>query len=165
MDLIDINLLQVIVESSLHHFEYTQPDIHAITLIQANTGLRIGEVLQIDRWGEFDQDTMVVHCEKSDQVRLILKSDIPNILLISYLSQSPLFNRSYSSYNHQLKQVLPIVMVHDGCNRVLSHIYRYYFTRQLFISGFTDLQIQSLMAHENLVSTQRYLNMPLYLLN
>ena len=134
-------------------------ELFHIAHVLYETGLRITEVLDLSRWTDHSPTQIQIALAKSDNFRLIDKTSI-NAFFLNYINQGQYtMNRSnYRNVNYRLKQYLPKFKTNLNFLPTTSHIFRYRFIHNLRDLGYTAAQIQAVICHSSLSSTQRYMN-------
>lgn len=122
-----------------------------------NTGLRVNEVLEVERWQPVGQASFTVQLSKREETRQIHGSNIPAGILHHYVQQQPYYLETYSAVNNTFKHHTPGIVIRSKKKSTLLHAFRYYYIKQLYASGMTLAEVAEHMGHKVQASTAGYI--------
>lgn len=140
-----------------------RPTTAAIFQLMYNTGLRVREVLEVDRWTATDDDQYAVQLEKREGVRLIPIQAVPELIEQQLASNIPFTMETYSSVNNTFKYYAPGLLFGNDTRRTTCHAFRYQYMKQLSQDGMSVAQVAQVMGHVNLANTARYISDDIWL--
>ena len=148
-----------LLNNSVNYYLYINPFITTMY----NTGLRIGEVIELERWSLFDSDNFSVFLEKNNGNRIIRKEILPTAF-VDLLSNDIAVKRYFSI--RQLRYFIQHngLFFHTtrGNKDISSHIFRYRFIRELFINGYTYAEIKAITHQSSTKVVENYNRAPIY---
>ena len=142
---------------------YSRPTTGAIFQLLYDTGLRVREVLEVERWNANDDDTYTVQLEKQEGTRIIQVNDVPGLIEQRYADNTPFTMETYSAVNNMFKRYAPGLLFGNDVRRTTCHAFRYQFMKQLSENGMSTAQIAETMGHVNLANTARYITDEIWL--
>lgn len=118
-------------------------------LIQCYTGLRAGDLEQVDTKRIFSEGRIIIHTNKTGEV--VSQPLLPNVKEL--LEQAPPFKITNQEYNRQLKSLAALAGVSKN---ISSHIARHSFAMRLMELG-KDIHVaQKLLGHSSINTTKIY---------
>ena len=144
----------------------TQPDrptTAAIFQLMYNTGLRVGEVLRVDRWAELGPDNYEVVLSKGEVSREVARALVPEELQLRYDNQKPFEFETYSSVNNTFKYYGSGILFGSDTRRTTCHAFRYRYMKQLSEEGRTIAQIAETMGHINFANSAAYVQSEIWM--
>lgn len=151
-------LLATIAQAQDEH-----PTTGALFQLMYNTGLRVGEVLGVERWQDIDSDYFEVQLSKGETAREIAISLVPAQLIEYYHTKTPFDLQTYSSVNNTFKRNGPGLIFGSDSRRTTCHAFRYRFMKQLAAEGRTMAEIAVTMGHINFANTAAYIQSEIWL--
>lgn len=121
-----------------------------------NTGLRVREVLEVERWRYDGSTGFMVQLEKGEAARFINQAALPTNLLPRYINQVPYKMETYSAVNNTFKYYGPVLFFGTDKRRTTSHAFRYAFIQAMYKAGKTIQEIAAEMGHMNEANTAAY---------
>ena len=149
--------LQAALTNLIDRTAVDRPSTAQLFQLMYNTGLRIREVLEVDRWQFTDEDDFIVHLEKREGTRRIPISKIPDALADRYIYQQPFVMETYSAVNNTFKYYGPGVLFGADGRPTTCHAFRYQYMKQLSEDGLTVTEIGAIMGHVNQANTANYI--------
>lgn len=139
----------------------TKYNIKLDVLLQTlyNTGLRLNEVYELNRWSRVSDTIMRVNLEKGNGTRDILTDYLPTdfVWMVD--------NKDTARWLYTVRQVRyltkcnsPYKRVTAGRKEVVAHLYRYRMAKYLTIMGYTATQVKEYLHHKSLNVTLGYIN-------
>lgn len=155
--------LDTILLNSISAYENGDPFCAAILETAYVTGLRMNEILEVNRWTVETELLFKVNLEKGDSIRKIDSAIIPRVLKDYYTvgASNPVY--TYSAILWRLNKALPIITVNGDVRRSSAHLFRYNFIKKLHNEGFTPTEIKTIICHKSQGSTNQYIFDNLYL--
>ena len=156
--IIDWEELEDILIAAMNAYAINDPLIYGFLATLHDTGLRVNEVMEIERWKSFSNPIFRVLLEKSDNVREVNIANVHQNVREIYLSQNinPIY--TYSAIAHRLKRALPIITINGDSRPTVTHLFRYKLMKSLYYeSGLTVSQVQDYFCHKSRASTERYI--------
>lgn len=157
MQLIDLSQLQAKLTELIERAGQDRPRTASLFQLMYNTGLRIREVLQVDRWTDTGTGFFAVHLEKGEGTREIAQAQVPASLLASYIGHLPFTLETYSAVNNTFKYYGPGLIFGDDTRPTTCHAFRYQYMKQLSADGLTVAQVAAIMGHMNQANTAKYI--------
>lgn len=140
------------------------PTLAGIIEAVKNSGLRINEVLELDRWAQLDEFIWVVQLEKGESVRNILPSTLGPAFEEALLTGSWGAWVSYYAVNKLIRRAMPIIKFNGDVRPTTFHAWRYAYMKKLKeVDGLSNAEIQTIMGHLSLSSTILYLSDSIWL--
>lgn len=155
--------LQAALQQVIARASHERPTTAALFQLMYNTGLRVREVLEVERWQPNDDDTYTVQLEKREGTRIIQVAQVPELIEQQYASSIPFTMETYSAVNNTFKYHAPGLLFGSDTRRTTCHAFRYQFMKQLSEDGQTTAQIAATMGHLNLANTSRYIQDEIWL--
>lgn len=155
----ELNLLcSYLLEQSHHYSINLYPFIHC----QYNTGLRVNEVFELERWVYLDSENLQVALEKTTATRIIQANNIP-LEYLELLGEHPQDTPTVRvrQYQYFIKKFLGVKDIRVGDKSISSHLFRYNFIRQLSALGWSIQQIRQEITHSSASMTASYLTAPI----
>lgn len=148
------NVLQDVVYNSYYYYPVVK-DVLELLLI---SGCRINDVLEFNRWSVVDGTKIKLKPEKNNNDRLFEESQLTSLWFNSVQNNVDLFfDINYSKVVYELKKKFDKYYFMSYNKRLLSHIFRHNYAKQLKLNGSTDLEIKNLMGEKKLSSAQNYI--------
>lgn len=131
------------------------------TLFQ--TGCRIYEIFELERWSNEGNGTYSVSVEKSNETRYFDASILPPDF-IKRVDAFPdgQFVVSVPQVCRWIKKHIPFAKIVNEKKEINSYIFRHAFARYLKMNGASDEHIQMQFAHTQIESTLNYIYDPLH---
>lgn len=148
--------LQVFCQAVIDNYEGIDPYAQAYYQLMFDTGLRVSEVAESNRWTVIDPNNYQVLIAKNNALRLIDKNLVPDLLRPYYDSGVGSDIYTYSALNWSAGKVFPFIRPIQNVRRSICHLYRYNYCRTLFDSGKTVEEIKEIIKHYSLAVTQEY---------
>lgn len=155
--------LQSALQTVIAQAQSDRPTTAAIFQLMYNTGLRVREVLEVERWQSTDYDTFIVQLEKREGTREIAISQVPDAISDRYVYSQQYEYETYSAVNNTFKYYAPGLIFGNDTRRTTCHAFRYQFMKQLAADGQTTAQVAATMGHVNLANTARYIQDEIWL--
>lgn len=149
--------LQAALLSVIDRASKDRPTTGQLFQFMYNTGLRVREVLEVDRWHESTPGQLTVQLEKREGTRSIDLEQIPEELRTRYIQHLPFELETYSAVNNTFKYHGPGILFGTDTRRTTCHSFRYQFMKQLSEDGLTVAQVGEVMGHVNPANTARYI--------
>lgn len=158
MALIQVMLeqLEETLSGVIQRAQNDRPTTAALFELMYNTGLRIREVIEVERWQPEDNDTYTVQLEKGEGTRIIQVAEVPALIEQQYASGLPFTMETYSAVNNTFKYYAPGILFGSDTRRTTLHAFRYRFMKRLEKNGATIPEIAAIMGHINQANTARY---------
>jgi site-specific recombinase XerD len=150
--------LQTALQATITQALNERPTTGAIFQLMYNTGLRVREVLEVDRWQYNDDDTFTVQLEKREGTRVIPISQVPDAISDRFIDKVPFEMETYSAVNNTFKYSAPGIIFGNDTRRTTSHAFRYQFVKQLAQEGKTVAEIAAILGHVNQANTSKYMS-------
>lgn len=155
--------LQAALQQIIAATTQARPTTAAIFQLMFNTGLRVREVLEVERWTANDDETYTVQLEKREGTRRIELYHIPESIEQQFASQVPFTLETYSSVNNTFKYYGIGILFGNDTRPTTCHAFRYQYIKQLSEDGLDTAQIAAIIGHVNTANTSRYITDPIYL--
>lgn len=133
------------------------PTTGALFELQHNTGLRLCEVLEVDRWTRLESGEWLVQLSKREGKRTLPAAVVPEQLFKNYDTHRPFEMVTYSSANNSLKRWAPVFVFNSDQRRTTSHAFRYLYIKQLYQQLESVAAVAAVMGQVNPANTARYI--------
>lgn len=136
--------------------------LHPILQLLYNTGLRIEEAIQAERWSAIDADGYNVVLAKSSGVRYIHRYLVPEKCQDIY--DDPLvnfFQFRIRQVRYYIKYYTPATNISKGMKDSVCHLFRYNYCRKLYDEGYTIEEISEIIKHSTPALTSHYVFDPI----
>lgn len=153
---IDIDGLEERLLETLEKVRAVDHLAYAVFKTQYNTGLRVGEVIEVERWARVSDYEFSVQLSKGEGVRIIDDSEIEQVMVLAYESQKRLVMQTYSSLNNTLKRNGKPIIFGDLNRRSSTHAFRYRKFKRLAADGMSVNEIAAYMGHVSKMNTFAY---------
>ncbi len=148
--------LDLILSNTVTEALTYRPETGRIFYVQYATGLRIREVLEVERWTAAGPDLYEVQVEKGSNNRTIDRHLLPAETQEHYDSQTPFPLQTYSAVNNCFKYYTPGLIFDNDKRRTTTHAFRYLYIKKLVAAGRSITEIAAEMGHENPANTAAY---------
>lgn len=156
--------LQVILDDVQAEAAARWPTLAGIIEAVKNSGLRINEVLELERWQEVDEFIWLVQLEKGEGLRNILPSTLGPAFVEALSNGSWGAWVSYYAVNKLIRRAMPIIKFNGDTRPTTFHAWRYAYMKNLKENGgLSNAEIQAIMGHLSLSSTILYLSDSIWL--
>lgn len=147
-----------LIENSVVAINQSDEYCGNLAKVLVETGLRIGEVLELSRWS-YDTGTLwSVQLEKGEAVRSIDSSQLPSLFMMALEGTFDASFYNYKAVNYTFTKHMPFFLCNGDQRRTVAHIFRYYFVQKLKNEGYSVQEIQAILMHKSLSSTALYAN-------
>lgn len=160
---ISVNQLDQVLTQVVQAVSREHPISGALFELQKNTGLRVCEVYEVERWEVTQAETYTVQLSKREGTRVINVSEVPEVLRLHYDYKKPLVMQTYSSLNNSLRRNCPVFVFNSDTRRTTSHAFRYLFAKRAFEELQSVAAVAELMGHLNQANTARYIFDKIYM--
>lgn len=128
------------------------------------TGIRANEVFNLSSWSILDAYYMRLVTSKSNEIRIVHKSNIPYEILKMYENQVSNFYHNYATLLNDIKKILPKFYFGTFINASPIHCFRYNYIKQMKLNGFSNQAIKLDLAHVNQATTDYYINADIFII-
>lgn len=157
MRLIDHQELGTLLRQVIAQVQHERPITADIFQLLYNTGLRINEVLEVERWVPLGPDFFEVQLSKREDTRTIPASSIPPGILDYYANQQPYYLETYSAVNNTFRRYTPGIVIERKKKTTLLHAFRYRYIKALHASGMSLADVAAAVGHKVQASTAGYI--------
>lgn len=157
MGQIDLAQLEGILRQGIASVEPIDYEASQIMQLLYNTGLRINEALEVNRWSVKSAEVLSVQLSKGEGVRDIQLIEVPEGIRSNYINRKAYFFQTQSSMGNRFKKHFPVITFNGNDRRSSFHAFRYRKFKRLAADGMTTAQIAAYMGHVNLSNTARYI--------
>lgn len=160
---ITVGELDTIVTDAITSIESNKPELHAIFFTLYNTGLRIGELLDLSRWKNNNDGTHSVVLSKFDYTRTIDDEKI-HIYIRDLINRGVNYTfHNYASVSYSCKKYFGAIKFNSDNRTSTCHVFRYLFIKLNYIELGDISLVQELIKHKSSETTNRYNNDRIYL--
>lgn len=147
----------------------SSPRDYALILAMSHAGLRVAEACGL-RWGDIDDDTILVRRGKGDKQRLIplhdrLKAALAQLPFLDESGDSPVFisRHGQALSTRRARQVVEGLCLEAGIERERAHphVLRHTFATNALRKTGNLLVVQRLLGHASVSTTQIYTHLVL----
>ena len=161
---------KIILQASLTKFGTRN---QTIIEVMYSCGLRVSEVIEMKISNIFFDESMIKVLGKGKKERFVPLSSIAKKLLLNYIE----YERKESKFDKQsvdivflnnrggkLSRIMLYNIINDAAlaakisSKISPHTLRHSFATHLIENGADIISIQKMMGHENIVTTEKYLN-------
>lgn len=137
--------------------------LHIVYSMLYKHGLRVNEVLELDRWTLDNNNQFNIVTEKSSEIRKINMAEVSSEYLV-LLSNKMSSNRicSYDVAKDRFKKYFDTSLYYSDKKRICTHIFRHNYVKRLIRKGLTEREVAILMGHKNEKNTLNYINSKIY---
>lgn len=136
--------------------------LHPILQLLYNTGLRIEEAIQAERWSPVDADGYDVVLAKSSGVRYIHRYLVPVKCQEIYDNQPDNFYQfRIRQVRYYMKYYTPATNISKGEKETVCHLFRYNYCRKLYDEGYSVADISAIIKHSSPALTSHYIFDPI----
>jgi len=137
--------------------------LHVVFWMLYKHGLRINEVLELDRWNLEKNNQFSIVTEKASEIRKINMAEVAGDYLV-FLSNKWASNKvcSYDVAKDRFKKYFDTSLYYSDKKRICTHIFRHNYVKRLIRQGLTDKEVAILMGHKNEKNTLNYINSKIY---
>lgn len=154
---IDHTELGGILRTTIVGVGHERPVTAALLQLLYNTGLRINEVLEVERWQANGPDSFSVQLSKREETREIAASSVPDSILDHYTQQQPYILETYSAVNNAFRRHTPGLVIEKKKKTTLLHAFRYFYIKSIHASGLSLADVAAHMGHKVQASTAGYI--------
>lgn len=162
MTLLTLEEFTQLLKGVLEQMQDERPVTAELFQLMYDTGLRVREVLEVERWTPAGNNNMYVSLQKGEGQREFQRKTIPPTVLQHYDSQTPFTLQTYSSVNNTFKYYAPGIITNGDQRRTTTHAFRYRFMQQLAADGLSIAEIAQIMGHLNQANTAKYVTSAIY---
>jgi len=149
---------------SLENFHIFDLTLYDFALNLYNTGVRVMELKEFERWSKINESTYKLDTEKGSDDRIFDVSKLTETLINAINSGIPCYNHfSYSQFIFYWNRFFPESLIRIGNWQLASHTYRYNKARLLHDSGWTDEQIRIYFGEIEIKNVLTYIYGVIYL--
>lgn len=126
------------------------------------TGCRGQEAIKTNFWEVSANQYIILHPQKNNNMRLFDRN-IFSESTINYLQITPHFDNltSYKRLNYFINQNISHLGISLFNKKIVTHLFRHNYVRKLIQQGLQPIEIQQLMGHLEVGTTERYFNSPI----
>ncbi len=157
LERIDYEQLGQVLRGVITSVQNDRPITAAIMQLLYNTGLRINEVLEVERWVSNGQGGYTVQLSKREETREIESALIPDEIAEHYTQQAPYYFETYSAVSNTFKYYAPGLVIEQKKKSTLLHAFRYRYIKELHAGGMSVADIAAHMGHKVQASTAGYI--------
>jgi site-specific recombinase XerD len=136
-----------------------QPELMSCLQLMQAFGIRANESYELNRWEINFNSTCVLHASKESNTRYFNWNDLPANWK-AYATEPGRMEKyvNYRRMQYHLENSISRYQAKVGGKDLVTHIFRYAFVKYLVWIDKTPAEIQSLIGHKSLSSTERYIS-------
>lgn len=134
-----------------------------IAEIQYITGARANDVIEFNRWSEYNSTQLLLQPQKGNNARIFNKSDINNDFVYGVVNNENILEfETFRKYDYYLKLTLNRFGLSVGNKGINTHIFRHNYAKKLKDDGSTDVEIKDLLGEVRQSSANSYIYSNVY---
>jgi site-specific recombinase XerD len=155
--------LDNILIKTLSAFGSAYPFLHHTVNAAYFSGLRVSEIIDKAKYINVDENRIDIQLSKFDYKRRFDASEPAFPFLIECYNSRENHFRNYKVVNHFVGRSMPRLIFGNDVRRTKMHAYRYNYVKKEIANGKTIEQVQLIIGHRSLTSTEIYANDSIYI--
>lgn len=154
--------LDILLQSAIDTCTDEYPDLFNYLDLAYSTGLRMVEVLDVNRFARFGENYIDCTLAKNSGVRRFPITNFTKTFLQWIDSGYAPEIWNFNTVHYTMAKHVPIIKFNEEGQRLVTHLFRHNFIRKKYAEGMTIPDIQNLMHHSQSSITSGYIFSALY---
>lgn len=131
-----------------------------------NTGLRINELLELNRWSLLENDIYLCNTEKGSNNRQFTSNELTELFKNSIIHGFNCYEyNSYSTVNRYFSRYLAVTGIYHETKKMQLNLFRHNKAKLMHDLGFSDLEIKNYYGEVNIDNMRNYIYSELILID